>query len=289
LNNNLSTLTDPTTGLTNQTTYSTLTNKGVEFFFNVAVIKNKKFGYNIVLNGARNTNTATNVPVTAFTGTSNFETAVRNGYDVSSIFAPKWAGLNSSGDPQIYDKNGKITSTLDSATIAGAMVKQGVTKAPWTGGIIQELRAGQFFSRVAVTFNLGYVMRYYLPYPGSDSENSSLVADRWQKAGDEAFTDVPKISASGGNTYREFVTRYSSNSILPADNIRLQEVMVGFNVPAKYLEKYKLSSFVMTFQVSNLAYWAKNKYGIDPATISTDGRIGMPTSRTYSCNISMNF
>jgi len=289
LNNNLSTLTDPTTGLSNQTTYSTLTNKGVEFYFNIAVIKKKNFSYNIVLNGAHNQNVATNVPVTAFTGSSSYETAVRNGYDVSNIWAPKWAGLSATGEPQIYDKNGKIAAKLDSATIADAIVKQGVTKAPWTGGLIQEARIGQFFTRVAVTFNLGYVMRYYLPYPGYDGETSSLVADRWQKPGDEAFTDIPKIGASTSDGFRNFVTRYSSNSILPADNIRLQEVMIGYNIPARYLAKYKLSSFVMTLQVTNLAYWARNKYGIDPATVSTDGRIGMPTSRTYSCNISMNF
>ncbi|EHQ25227.1 Secretin/TonB short domain-containing protein [Mucilaginibacter paludis DSM 18603] len=289
LNNNLNVLTDPSTGLSSQVSYSSITNRGVEFFMNAGLIKNSNFSYSITLNGARNSNIAKSVPVTKFTATREYTVAVRDGYDISNIWAPKWAGLNSSGDPQIYDKNGKITSTLDSATIAGALVKQGVTKAPWTGGFIQEFRVHQFFSRVALTFNLGYVMRYYLPYPGSDTETSSLVANRWQKPGDEKFTDVPKISVSGTNSYREFVTRYSSNSILPADNIRLQEVMVGFNVPNRYVQRYGLSYLVMTFQVQNLAYWAKNKYHIDPATVAVDGRIGNPLPRIYSCNLSVNF
>ena len=132
-------------------------------------------------------------------------------------------------------------------------------------------------------------MRYYLPYPGNDSETSSLVANRWLKPGDENFTDIPKISASGANTYREFITRYSSNSILPADNVRLSEVMVGCNVPNQYLQKYGISFLVVTFQVQNLTYWARNKYNIDPATVSADGRIGNPLPRIYSCNLSMNF
>ncbi|TFF38494.1 SusC/RagA family TonB-linked outer membrane protein [Mucilaginibacter psychrotolerans] len=289
LSNNLNVLTDPSTGLSNHVSYSSITNRGVEFFLNADLIKNDNFSYSITINGAHNTNIARSVPVTNFTATSDYTVALRDGYDVSNIWAPKWAGLNSSGDPQIYDKNGEITSTLDSATVAGALVKQGVTKAPWTGGLIQEFRLHQFFARAALTFNLGYVMRYYRPYPGSDVENSSLVADRWQKPGDEKFTDVPRISESGTNSYREFVTRYSSNSILSADNIRLQEVMMGFNVPNKYLKKYGLSFMVVTVQVQNIAFWARNKYHIDPATISADGRIGNPLPRIYSCNISVNF
>lgn len=289
LSNNLVVLTDPSTGLSSQVSYSNITNRGVEFFFNTVVVKTNSFNYNVTLNGAHNTNIANNVPSTRFTATSDYSVAVREGYDVSNIWAPKWAGLNSSGDPQIYDKDGKITSVLDSATIAGALVMQGVTKAPWTGGLIQEVRYNQFFARVALTFNLGYVMRNYLPYPGSDAETSSLVADRWRNPGDEKFTDVPRISESGTNSYREFITRYSSNSILSADNIRLSEVMVGFNVPGKKLKKYGLTALSMTFQVQNLAFWARNKYNIDPATVSADGRIGMPLPRIYSCNLSVNF
>jgi Secretin and TonB N terminus short domain/TonB-dependent Receptor Plug Domain len=289
LSNGIAVLTDPSTGLSNQVSYSSINNKGLEFFFNTAVIKNHSFSYNVTLNGAHNTNTAKNVPLTRFTATRDYTTALRDGYDISNIWAPQWAGLNSNGDPQIYDKNGNITAVLDSATVASSLVKQGVTKAPWTGGLIQEFRLRQFFARVALTFNLGYVMRNYLPYPGDDTENSSLVAERWRNPGDEAFTDVPRINGAGGNSYREFVTRYSSNSILPADNIRLQEVMIGFNIPNSYLKKYKISYAVVTFQVQNVTYWAKNKYNIDPATISIDGRIGTSLPRIYSCNLSVNF
>ncbi|MBE9599425.1 SusC/RagA family TonB-linked outer membrane protein [Pedobacter sp. MC2016-24] len=289
VSNNLSVLTDPSTGLSTQVSYSSITNRGIELFMNANLVKTNNFNYNITLNGALNRNIAKNVPITRFTATNSYTTVAREGYDVSNIWSTKWAGLNSEGDPQIYDKNGNITATIDSATIASSLFYQGVTKAPYTGGLIQEVRVKQFFARVALTFNLGYVMRYYLPYPGYDGENSSLIADRWRNPGDEQRTDVPKISSSGSNSYREFVTRYSSNGILPADNIRLQEVMLGFSLPNNYLKKYGLSYFVMTFQVQNLAYWAKNKYKIDPATISQDGRIGSPLAKIYSCNISVNF
>lgn len=289
LNNNLSVLTDPSTGLSNQVSFSSITNRGVEFFFNTQLIKTAAFNYILTVNGARNTNRANDVPLTRFTATNDYTVALREGNDVSSIYAPLWAGLNNTGNPQIFDSNGQVTAVLDSATLVSSLIRQGVTKAPWTGGLIQEFKFNQFFARVAVTFNLGHVMRYYLPYPGNFQENSSLLADRWRKPGDEAFTDIPVISTSGANTYREFVSRYSSNSIIPADNIRLSEVMVGFSIPEKRLKKYGLSYMTMTFQVQNLAFWASNKYKIDPATVSVDGRIGMPLPKIYSCNLSVNF
>ncbi|KRT17829.1 hypothetical protein ASU31_00595 [Pedobacter ginsenosidimutans] len=289
LNNNLSVLTDPSTGLSNQISFSSITNRGVEFFFNTVIVKTSSFNYNVTLNGARNSNIANNVPLTNFTASSDYTLALREGNDVSNIWAPRWAGLNSSGDPQIYNSNNNITSVLDSATIVSAMVKQGVTKSPWTGGFIQEVRLHNFFARVALTFNFGHVMRYYRPYPGSNLENSSLLAERWRKPGDELITDIPAINTLGANTYREFVSRYSSNSILPADNIRLSEVMLGFYVPNEKLKKFGLSGMTMTFQVQNLTYWARNKYHIDPATVSLDGRIGLPLPRIYSCNINVNF
>lgn len=289
LTNNLSVLTDPSTGLSTQTSYSNITNKGLEFYFNTLVAKTNKFNYSVTLNGAHNTNIAKSVPLTRFTATRDYTVALRDGYDISNVWGPRWAGLNGSGDPQIYDKDGKVTAVIDSATVASSLINLGVAKAPWTGGFIQEVRYGHFFARMAITFNFGYVMRYYLPYPGGDSENSSLIAYRWRRTGDEQFTDIPRILPSGVNTYREFVSRYSSNSVLPADNIRLQEVMLGFNLPDKFLKKYGLGSFMMSVQVQNLAYWAKNEYNIDPVTMSQDGRIGMPLPKTFSCNLSVNF
>lgn len=287
VNNFLSVLTDPSTGLSTQVSYSSITNKGIELFLNANVIKTNNFNYNITINGAHNRNIAKNVPVTHFTATNFYTTVAREGYDISNIWAPKWAGLNSKGDPQMYNKDGNVTSTIDNITIASALYDQGVTKAPWTGGFIHEVRVNRCFARVAFTINLGHVMRYYKPYPGYDRENSSLIADRWRTEGDEKWTDVPRIANL--EPYRDFVIRYSSNSILPADNVRLQEVMLGYSLPDKYIKKYGLSYFVMTFQVQNLAYWAKNKYKIDPATISQDGRIGLPLAKIYSCNLSVNF
>lgn len=288
LNNFAPALTDPSTGLTSRVTYSTITNKGVEFFFKTRVIKTTDFEYTITLNGAYNRNIAAEVPLIPFTGASNFATAYREGYDVSNIWSVKSAGLNNTGDPQIYDAKGNKTAKLDSATIAGSLVYSGVTRAPWTGGLIQEFNYKNFFARTSFTFNLGHVMRTYIPYLSTNNQTSALIADRWRKPGDEAFTDIPAIAVAA-STYRAFVTQNGTNSIVSADNIRFQELMVGCSLPPSLLKKLRISAVTIALQAQNLALWTKNKLHVDPTTVSADGRIGMPIPTQYSCNLTVSF
>ncbi|WP_197492220.1 TonB-dependent receptor plug domain-containing protein [Arachidicoccus ginsenosidimutans] len=290
LNNNTSSYSDPATGLSSQVTYSTIINKGIEFLLKTTVIKNKSFNYIITLNGAYNQNIASLVPYTAFSATSNYPTTYRSGYGTSNIWSFKWAGLNDEGEPQVYDAKGNKTSTLDSATLSNAMVYSGVTSAPWTGGFIQEFNYKQFFARISLVFNWDYVMRMYLPAMDQINDRSVWTKDRWQKPGDENHTDIAKIINSGGGTYRSFVIQNSSNSILSADNIRLQEVMIGWMPKAVFLKRhFGINSFQITLSAENPAIWTKNKYHIDPSTIGGNGKIGLPIARQYVCNINIGF
>ncbi|WP_443943880.1 TonB-dependent receptor plug domain-containing protein [Pedobacter sp. AW1-32] len=289
VNNYLAVPTDPATGTTSQTTYSSLNNKGVELFLKTDVIRNTDFTYSVTLNGAYNRNVVTDVPSPAFTATSSYTKAYRSGYDVTGVWTLPWAGLSATGEPQYYDASGKVSSRFDSASVASSLVYAGVTKAPWTGGVIQEVRYRAFFCRAAVVFNLGYLMRYYIPYVSAAKETSALVTDRWRQPGDEQFTDVAAASTTGLNGYRQFVAQYSSNSLLPADNIRLQEIMVGANVPGKWVKKYGLSSLTVTCSVQNVFTWAKNKYNIDPVMVGNDGRPGLSMPKVYSANVNLSF
>lgn len=289
LNSTISVVADPSTGSSSKTTYSTIINKGVEFFLTGNLIKNGDFNYSLTLNGAYNINLAKDVPVTSFTASDVYTRAYRSGYSTSNLWTLPWAGLNSNGEPQYYDHNGNISTKLDSASVASSLVYAGVTKAPWAGGIIQDIRYKNFFGRAAIVFNLGYVMRYYIPYASNNTETSALIANRWIKAGDETKTDVARLTTDGGNSYRQFVAQYSSNSIISADNIRLSELMIGYYLPQKFVQRLGLSSGTFSFQVQNVAGWYRNKYNIDPVTISSIGRPGLSAARIYSVTVNVSF
>lgn len=289
LNSNIATAADVSTGLSGQVAYSSIVNKGLEFFWKTSVVRKSKFTYAVTLNGAYNLNIAKTVPVTRFTGRDEFATSYRDGYSINNIWAYKWAGLDNNGNPQIYDTKGEKTALLDSATLASSLHYAGVLKAPWNGGFIHDFTFGQFFSRVAFTFSWGAVMKRFIPTPSSDRPVSSLIRERWKKPGDELYTDVPAMSAQGAGTYRAFVTNNSDNSIMSADYIRLQEIMFGWRMPQSILDLLKINSAFFTIQVQNLAFWAKNKYKLDPATVSANGAIGLPLPTQYSCTFNVGF
>jgi hypothetical protein len=280
---------DPATGVGSRVTYSSLINKGIEFFLKTDIIKNEKFGYNIIINGAYNKNIAETVPKTNFTPSSAYTRATREGYDISNLWSVNWAGLNSQGDPQIYDGSGNITATLDSISVASSLVYSGVTKAPWTGGFIQEGRLGSFFARAGITFNLGHVMRTFRPVLGNNQEQSELIDQRWRIPGDELITDIPRLEKSDGTSFRSFVSTNGTNSIVTADNIRFQELMLGYNLPLSNCKKLGLNAFTITIQAQNIAVWTRNKFHLDPTSIGSDGRVGLPLPRIYSCSINLGF
>lgn len=288
LNNFSQALTDPATGQTSKVTYSSITNKGVELFLKSRIVKLNDFEYNATINGAYNVNIANKVPPLFRTASDSYTRDLREGYDISNLWSVPSAPLNNQGNPQIYDAQGNLTSTLDSATVLSALVYSGVTRAPWTGGFIHDLQYKAFFARAAFTFNFGAVMRSYIPSPGLTAESNVLIKDRWRQPGDENFTIVPKIS-NDNNAYRSFVVQNGTNSIQSADNIRFQEIMIGCNLPSKMISKLGLSSCSIAFQAQNVAVWSNNSLHTDPNIISSSGRINMPIPRQYSCNINVSF
>jgi len=287
LNTNIATASDASTGLSSQVSYSNITNKGLEFFLKNNLIRKSSFSYSLTINGAYNVNIAKEVAKTGFTATDAYTLAYRDGYNTSNVWTYKWAGLDDKGNPQIYNAKGEKTAVLDSATLASALVYSGVLRAPWSGGVIQDITFGRFFSRIAVSFSWGAVMKKYIPSPSGQSENSILIKDRWKKAGDELYTDIPAMSSEGTGSYRENVVHNSSLSITSANYARLQEVMVGWHAADAMAKSLGMKSLIFTFQVQNAAIWTQNKYHIDPTTVSTNGTVGMPLSKQYSCSINV--
>lgn len=289
LNNSIPVPTDPSTGLGARISYSEIVSKGIELYLMIKVVQQEKFRYVITLNGAYNKNMAQHVPLVNYSQTPAYLMAYRNDYSTESSWGYRWAGLDANGNPQIYDEQGKKTATPDSATLASALVYNGVTRAPYNGGLIQEWNVSDFFARATIAFKLGHVMRQYIPSPSGALDNSSLIRDRWRKPGDEQYTDIAAMANTNATDTRAFIIQNSTNSILPADNIRLQEIQIGWQAPKKLLKDFFIKDLTLSFQAQNLIVWKRNKLQVDPEIVSSGGQIGMPMSKQYSFSINMNF
>ncbi|MFX1706396.1 TonB-dependent receptor plug domain-containing protein [Chitinophaga sp. CC14] len=291
LNNFIPVPTDPSTGLGTKISYSEIVKKGVEMYLQIKVLQQKDFKYVITLNGAYNKNIAKDVPLVNFSQTSRYLTDYRNGYSTENLWSYRWAGLDATGSPRIYDAKGQSTASPDSATLASSLVYSGVTRPPFTGGLIQEWDYKGFFLRATLLLNFGHVMREYLPSPSRTQDNSLLIRDRWRKPGDEAFTDIAAMSGNGdeGST-RKFIIQNSTNSIMSADNIRLQEVQIGWQaLSGKMLQRYFIKDLTVSLQMLNAALWTSNRLHVDPETVANTGEIELPNTRQYMFTVNMKF
>ncbi len=290
ITNNIPIPTDPSTGLNNQITYSNIVNKGVEFFYKSELFRKPNFSYSFSINGAYNINMAKEIPKTPYSATRQYLVAFREGYSTTNVWGYRWAGLNAEGAPQIYDAKGNITANPDSSVLANDIIYMGATRAPWTGGFMHDVTVGKFFARVSFMGSFGGIMRRFIPSnSGSLYENSNLISQRWKKPGDEASTDIPALVNDNGLSVRSFIAQNSTNSFMSADFIRLQEVMIGWELPKSFVNEKYVKSIRISAHMQNVAVWAKNQYNYDPNNVDTGGRLGLPTPIQYGATLNVIF
>lgn len=222
------------------------------------------------------------------------------GYDLSRIFAYRWAGLDpQTGNPRII-LNGKPVVVSDDA--AGqvndyALYYGSQDNARYIGSAVPvyfgSLRNTFSYGAFSVSANILYKLKYFMRRPINDLFLSSRLFDgingnlvgaeysnRWQKPGDESFTNVPSLTFPVIG-YKDEVYRNSDINVIKADHIRLQEINLSYSFSNKgwFLKNPRVYA-----NVSNLGIiWRANKLGIDPDIND------VPQPRTYSFGVSANF
>ena len=269
--------------------YGDMNNKGLEISITTVNVSTKNFTWQSTLNLAYNVNKITKlVQISALTDLSKLvqQTKYYAGYPALSIFAYKSAGLDTLGDPQIYLTDGskyKGASTTN-LSIDGADF-MGTFQPVWNGGLLNFISYKNFSISSSIIFNLGYYGRTDVSqkfngrltptnlsvgssqgnYPQLQSGNlhSDLLL-RWQKKGDEAFTDIP--SYINTNTARRNIAYYfyGSNNVYDASYIKMRDITFSYTLPKTILKKLKADEIRFRIQLTNLMLWKANKYGIDP-------------------------
>ncbi|MET4139239.1 SusC/RagA family TonB-linked outer membrane protein [Pedobacter sp. UYP1] len=220
------------------------------------------------------------------------------GDDLSRAFAFKWAGLDpANGAPRGY-LNGNIV-TIDNTTTGsdayGAIIAQPTSSLHYFGSLIP-VYYGSFrntfsYENFSLSANLLYKLGYWFRKPISTivqynnlyttgNLQGAEYANRWQKPGDEAFTNVPS-AIYPGNPNGDAFYRYSDINVLKGDHVRLQEINLSYTFNKK---NWVLKNPRVYANVSNLGViWRANKQGLDPDVYD------FPLPRTYSLGLSANF
>jgi TonB-linked SusC/RagA family outer membrane protein len=208
------------------------------------------------------------------------------GYPYYPIFSFKYAGLNATGAPQGYLNGATSTdySSIMNSTNRAELVFNGSATPTSFGSLRNTFTYNNFDLSFNITYKLGYYFRRgslnnsQLYSTGGNNYQMADYANRWQKPGDELHTDVPALIYPG-NQLRTNLYTYSNILVENADNIRLQDLRLGYTFSKTALLPFKnLKVFAYANNIGIL--WRANKYHIDP-----DYPTGIPLPRTISFGI----
>jgi len=286
---------DPTVGLTSAIINAAdMINHGFELGLKAGVISTQDFSWISNFNLGYNKNKVTTNKITDSNPTvnrPNNTVPFLEGYPRESVWSYKWAGLDNTGRPQVYDGTGNKIYIPNE----GSLVYSGTSRPKLSGGWTNTFRYKDFQAMAFLVFNYGHVVRREMPnmygYDWSGAYNNQI-AQRWRKPGDELTTDIPAIAniANLSDDYSRAAT-LSSNSIVNASFVRLREIQLGYSFKPAFLKGTPFKSIRAVAQMNNVYLFKKNKYGIDPEAItSTSGSIYVlpePLTTTFGLNFGL--
>lgn len=215
------------------------------------------------------------------------------GKDVYGVFAYPFAGLDhETGDPIGYLNDIKSTdySAILSFDKPVSVLKYFGSSTPLYYGAV---RNNFSWRGVSLSINISYRFAYFIRRDGIQYDplitrgnvGHGEYVNRWQKPGDEAHTNVPSLNLESPDQFnRDRFYRYSTEFIVKGDNIRLEDINMGYTF--KKLSPY-MKNCKVYLNANNLGMiWHANKLGIDP---DYQSNLNIPPSRTIVLGLSAEF
>jgi TonB-linked SusC/RagA family outer membrane protein len=273
-------------------------NRGLEVTLNTAIIRHKNFGWNANLLYGYNKNKVTyvNVKAPVYYLQLDYSSAYpRIGTSYNSIYGYKWAGLSSSGLPQVYDAEGNAV-TYNPANL-DAIEDYGTTVPIHSGSLGTSFKYKNFELSMLFIYQLGHKIRNNMLPMLNNSYSWALggyktnidvvnkrIKDRWKQPGDETKTNVPRVvyEYESDYSYDSYsIYSYADINILDASNIRLSNVSLAYQVPSAFCSRLRLQNVRLNFNVENIFTLTKSK--------DAKYLLGGFESPNYVCGISVNF
>ncbi|WEK35662.1 MAG: SusC/RagA family TonB-linked outer membrane protein [Candidatus Pseudobacter hemicellulosilyticus] len=247
--------------------------------FMLSVVREKVTGYQIL-------------PVAAYELLSLSSTTPVIGKPLYGMYSFAWAGLDpNTGDPLGY--NGKEVSSDYSAIYANTKPADLVYHGPGRPTIYGSLRNSFSFKGFSFSANIIYRMGYYVrketvKYTNllSGKGTHGDYYKRWQKPGDEAFTDIPSVTATIVARRDDFIEGAAA-FVDRGDHIRLQDLTAGYDLARSLRGKLPFSRLELYCFANNIGLlWKANKWGLDPDNLTV---YRQPAVRSIAIGIKAEF
>lgn len=241
-------------------------NRGVELSLNGIVFTNRD--WSVTLNGVfgYNHNEVKSVGITAPNLTyllMNPASYPQEGNPYTAIYAYRWAGLDENGVPQIYNSEGEVIKR-EALTSIDDVECLGSTVPKWNGSFGANVRYRNFELSALFLYSGGHKIRNYNAayMSGGIYMGPASMVDRWQKPGDEKYTDIPRYLPWEHPDYNEIDGNYFNNSsynVLNADNLRLRNLSLSYLIPKAIARKLYMSNARVMVGMENVFTLCGNK------------------------------
>ncbi|WP_164735449.1 SusC/RagA family TonB-linked outer membrane protein [Pseudoflavitalea rhizosphaerae] len=210
------------------------------------------------------------------------------GFQPFALLAYRYAGLDAMGDPQIRLADGSVTKDPGVARVAD-LVNMGSAVPLITGGFSNFFHYKNFGLAVNMVYNFDFVLRrdvndFFTGRLGVKSFTTGNLhtdfSNRWKKAGDEAFTNIPAYDVAVDRASRTDLSYYTAADInvVKGDFIKLRDITLSYDLPREVVSKLHASALSFRLQVNNIMLWRANDAGIDPEFYNGMGSIGTVNS-----------
>jgi TonB-dependent starch-binding outer membrane protein SusC len=195
------------------------------------------------------------------------------GKPLYALAAYRWGGLDAAGNPQGY-LNGQLSTNYSAIFLEGAQSGLNDGTVFFVGSAIPVSFGSVInsfaFKGLELSFNISYKLGYFfsssaLNYSGliSNGSGNREYTNRWQKPGDELFTNVPSFQYPADPNRDQMYGR-SEIHIHKGDHLRLQYINLAYTLPPVNKNR-NIEKIQVWFNTAGLGLlWTANNKKIDP-------------------------
>jgi len=278
-----------------------LVNNGIELALNYTWLKSRsKNGFTwesqVVL--AHNNNKITYIDEVSVTPVQLVQGGYKIGYPVNSLYSFQYKGLNGVGQPQWLKADGTLSTVALTSNDLSAIVYSGGTDPKNTIALTNTVHYRGFSLNVLAVYYGGQFMRAMLPDVYSGVPYASMpafLANSWTPTNTNTiipgFGQYAPSNYPGSSATPAYHLPNSDAWVRAGDFIKIRNVVLGYQLPKRYVEKLGTKNVRLTFQLNNpKALWTKNTVGVDPETVNPTTGIGgarIPTSYVLGINFNL--
>jgi TonB-linked SusC/RagA family outer membrane protein len=290
--------------------YGSILNKGLEFTVG-GVIVDKAFRWNSRLIFGMNRNEVIDLPDGRDYRPNSYSLA-RVGQPIGVFYGLKALGVYARDEDNVYRTENGVNIPYRKGASTGVIYKGGDVRwedinvdgiindddlqiignpnPKFSGGFNNEFSWKRFKLNTFFTYSVGNsvfnLVKSILDESINDSNFSTDQLRRWRKQGD--ITDIPRLVKSDPMENNAVSSRFVEDGSF----IRLQNLGIGYSVPAKKLAALKIKALDIGINAANLFIWSKYS-GFDPEVSSTSSPLGYGADdgsfpKTTSYNFSLN-